>query len=295
MTPQRSNSRNGLRRGITVGTAATLLALGQPQSRAETPPQTLEPGILKVCLYAGFAPFSSKDAAGRFVGWDVDFLEDFAHSQGLRFQPVSMNDYIGIWEKPAQGFCDIAASGISDTPERRVAAGPETEWSLPYYSVLRAFLVRSADAHNLTSIEDLTGRTVIVTADSTADHDVRNRLERAGITTTTILLTTDEEDAARQVRDAPESGEPFAYGGGLGSAQYLASELGGLAVVWPHCNMLSDGSEVDEPFSWVVRARDAGLVEALDRFILSPTTPYEGAATADPSCSTLPSTTTPSR
>lgn len=253
-------------------TAAALLLAGQSTSTADPTPATLEPGILSVCLYPGFAPVSSKDAAGRFVGTDVDYLEAFASSIGLRLQPVEMPNYIGIWEKPAQDACDIAASGISDTPDRRASAGPGVVWSAHYDSVLRALLVRPADANTVNGVEDLRGRTVIVTQDSTADHDLRNRLARAAITTTTILTTTDEEDAARQVRDAAQTGEPFAYAGGLVSVQYLVSTLGGLAATWPHPIMQSDGAEVSEPFSFVVRTLDTGLVEALDRFIA--TTPY---------------------
>ena len=155
-------------------------------------------------------------------------------------------------------------------------------WSAHYYSVLRAFVVRSADARALNSIEDLRGRTVIATPDSTADEDLRNRLARSGITTTIIESTTDEGAAALRVRDAPPGGEPFAYAGGLGSMQYLTAELGGLVVAWPHCIMLADGSEVSEPFSFVVRAADTGLVGALDRFIAA--TPYPGSSESDPAC-----------
>jgi hypothetical protein len=107
---------------------------------------------------------------------------------------------------------------------------------------------------------------------------------RNGITTTTILTTNDEEDAARQVRDAPDGDEPFAYAGGLGSVRFLAEELGGLAVAWPHCNMLADGSEVDEPFSFVVRADDDGLLAALDSFITSPTNHYPGGSPTSADC-----------
>ncbi len=238
-----------------------------------------------MCLYPGFAPFSSKDAAGQFVGWDIDYLGAFAAGLGLRLQPVETAEYSRIWDKPAQGVCDVAASGISDTPDRRASSSaPEVAWSRHYYSVLRAFLVRAADAQQLTKIEDLRNRTVIVTADSTADHDVRNRLSRAGITTTTVLVTTDEGQAARQVRDASDGGEPFAYGGGLGSVRYLADRLGGLAVAWPHCNLLADGSEVNEPFSFVVRAADTGLPEALNGFISSRRSLYPGDSSTDPNC-----------
>lgn len=272
------------RSGATL-TLAVALLIGTPwSSAAAAAPRTMEPGVLTVCLYAGFAPFSSKDADGRFIGWDVDYLNAFAVSQGLRMAPVEVTDYSGIWDRPAGGACDVAASGISDTAGRRASSGSDVSWTQHYYSVLRAFLVRSTDADRLNGIDDLRGRTVVVTRDSTADQDLRNRLAQQGITSTTITLTSDERDAARQVRDAGVVGEPFAYGGGLGSVQFLAAELGGLAVAWPHCTMREDGSQVQEPFSFVVRAADTGLLEALNRFIDDPAHPYGGQPTTDPTC-----------
>ncbi len=67
--------------------------------------------------------------------------------------------------------------------------------------------------------------------------------------------------------DAGDSGEPFAYGGGSGSIEYLAQQLGGLELAWPHCNMTKEGEEfkqVPEPFSFVSRAASTGVAEALD-------------------------------
>ncbi len=264
------------------GAMALLLFVHVPMSKAQPTLQTLGAGILKVCLYPGFAPFSNKTDYGEWAGWDVTYLKEFATLERLRFQPVEVTSFDGIWNKPGHDTCDIAASGISDTPDRRESSAGQVEWSQHYYSVLRAFLVRLADEHNLNTIDDLQNRTVIVTANSTADNDIRNRLARAGITAT-ILTTTNEEDAARKVRDA-DSGEPFTYAGGLGSVQYLESHLGGLAVAWPHCNMLADGSEADEPFSFVVRKDSSGVVDALNRFIANPANHYAGKAETDPQC-----------
>ena len=55
-------------------------------------------------------------------------------------------------------------------------------------------------------------------------------------------------------------------------------------MAWPHCNMLDDGAQVNEPFSFVVRADDVGLPAALDRFIASPAATYAGVPASDPAC-----------
>ena len=272
---------------LTVGIVTASLCLS-PESNAASNLDTLRPGVLAVCLYPGFAPFSSESPDDQWVGWDVSYLEDFAGVEGLRFEPVEVGTFDGIWDQPGRGGCDVAASGISDIADRRVSSGAQAQWSQHYYDVLRGFLVRSDDDHQLTGIDDLRDKTVIVTGNSTADTDLRARLAQAGITTTTILSTSDELDAARQVRDAGNGGEPYAYAGGLGSVQYLASQLGGLAVAWPHCNMLADGAEVAEPFSFVVRSASSGVLDALNRYIADPVRPYGGPTESLPHCPSGP-------
>jgi len=248
--------------------------------------KTLEPGVLKVCLYPGFAPFVSKDEQGQWIGWDVSYLKDFAKREKLVFQPVEVADFNGIWNRPGPGECDIAASGISDIADRRKQSGNAAIWSHHYYRVVRSFAVRAVDQNKLNGIEDLRDKTVIVTGNSTADNDLRNRLKLAGIQSVTIETTTDEEAAAIKVRDG--GGVPFAYGGGLGSNELLVKKLGGLVVAWPHCNMLEDGAQVDEPFSFVVSAKSSGLAADLNQYIAHPDAPYEGGPGPDLKCPPAP-------
>jgi hypothetical protein len=273
---------------ILSGVVATILIAGCNSTPPAPSVRTLEAGVLKVCLYPGFAPFGEQDDKGEFFGWDVSYLKAFAAREGLRFQSVVAKSFDGIWLEPAKDTCDVAASGISDKAERRVATGTRAQWSQHYYNGLRAFLVRSGDAKSLGKIEDLQGRTVVVTANSTADYDLRNRLRLGNVTTTKILDTTNDEDAAKMVRNAGPSGEPFAFGAGLGSLKALAERLDGLAVVWPHCNMLADGTGAQEPFSFVVRSESSGLLDALNGFIASPDAKYEGASEGVTGCAPLP-------
>lgn len=242
----------------------------------------LVPGVLQVCLYPGFAPFSSKDAQGQWVGWDISYLQDFAKREKLIFRPVEVPSFDGIWNLPAQGKCDVAGTGISDTPDRRKQTGDAAIWSQHYYRVVRSYAVRLVDQGKLNSVQDLQNKTVIVTGGSTADDDLRNRLKQAGITSVTVQTTDDERAAALQVRDG--KGVPFAYGGGLGSIQLLVQELGGLAIAWEHCNMLADGTQADEPFSFVTRAQSATLASHLDQYIKDPSVTYPGGPGPDLKC-----------
>ena len=324
----------GFRKPIFCFLAAAALAVF-PSSAA--PLETLVPGTLKVCLYAGFAPFAYKDGKGNWQGWDVSYLQGFAASNNLQFEAVE-TDFDNIWLQPGQGHCDIAGTGISDTQDRRKATGQDGAWTNTYYHVLRAFLVRTADFTKLTKVEDLRGMKAIVTKGSTANSDLCYRLQSGGLHPCKkadgdhpclfpglegFAETTREADpfcvfieyprmkeekcaaadvAASRSEDQ-DPGAPFAYGGGYGSVQGLACDSSGkgdcsygdqtLATVWPHCNMASDGNGYAEPFSFVVRSADSGLLKALNCYINSH--PYPGAPipVLSPNCTKPPWTPDP--
>lgn len=307
-------------RGLALAAAILVSPLSSIRANA-APIQTLEPGVLKVCLYAGFAPFASKDASGNWQGWDVDYLKAFAESNRLGFEVVE-TDFNDIWLQPGKDVCDIAGTGISDIAARREATGTSGVWSNTYYHVVRAFVVRTADFTKLTRIEDLRGKKVIVTKGSTANSDLCYRMKDRGIhpcvkadgdhpcssfkglenfkeTARTkdpncvfIEYPWQQEEkcgaadvAAFRSRDE-DPGVPFTYGGGYGSVQAIACDSSSsgdcaiseqaLATVWPHCNMADGGKAYAEPFSFVVRQVDTGLVKALNCYINGQNPKYQG-------------------
>lgn len=254
--------------------AGLLVALAAPVLAA--PPTTLVPGKLSVCLSA-IPPFAAKSEAGQWDGWDVDYMKGFASRIGLAFAPVEVTEDKGSWTRPGADACDVAASGIADLGDRRHEVGEAGRWSTPYYFDRRAFAVRNADADHLKGIRDLEARTVLVIAGSPADVDARSRVAAANVADVTIIGTWDDVDNARKVRDVVD-GEPFAFGSGVATVQYLADRMG-LVPVWPHCLMLPDGQLRDEPLSFVVRTKSEGLLEALNAFIAA--TPYPGGRGTD--------------
>ena len=275
--------------------------------------QTIEPGKLKVCLYAGFAPFASKDVDGHWQGWDVTYLMEFAQENHLDFQIIEEN-FDNIWQLPGKDnpVCDIAGTGISNTTERR-GTSPGVTWSDTYYGVVRTFLVRTEQFANLTKAADLHGKIVIVTKGSTANTDICYRLAAEGVhvcerphdqpcnfpgkkpkitswasdpqcVTIEYPFDNEEKNAATAVAHSSDY-STFAYGGGYGSVQALVcdwSETQALATVWPHCNMSADGRAYAEPFSFVARTADKGLSDALNCFIYNHK--YPGTPIPDLGC-----------
>lgn len=244
-----------------LAAALSLVATGPAAAAA---PATLQPGKLLVCLYPNFQPFVGKDAKGVWSGWDYDYLQAFAKQQGLKLVVVESPIFDGIWNMPGANQCDIAGSGISDLLARRNATGTKGVWSNTYYYVLRSFAVKKGA--KLKSLEDLAGKRVIVTLNSTADLDLANRISCAGDRPKMEIVRNNDETAA--VAEV-EAGKAFAYGGGLGSIETLV-EGKDLEVAWTHRFMTAkaDGcAETSEPFSFVVRAASTGLIEAFNSFV----------------------------
>ncbi len=323
--------------------AATLAASTVMAARADEAPAmktvtkvtTLKEGTLQVCLYPGFAPFAYKEN-GSWKGWDYDYVQGFAKAINLKLEVVEMKLFDEIWLKPGEKVCDIAATGISDTADRRKATGADRGkspdktddigcWSRAYYGVLRTFLVRTQDYARFNDVQDLAGTTVIVTKGSTANSDLCYRMKLANLSPCVredldrpcnfqglqgFKETTRQEDGSCVDIEYPEDNDeakaavavanldnktdpPFTYGGGYGSIQTLVCETKGqnLALVWPHCNMGSDFQEYSEPFSFIVRAADTGLLAALNQYIEG--LKYPGTSIPDLGCRTPPWTTAP--
>ena len=123
--------------------------------------------------------------------------------------------------------------------------------------------MRGGDQGLVQSAVDFSGRTVIVTEGSTADLDLQRRLAVDEVSDVTIAYAEDDETAVQSVLDR----DAFAYAAGQVTADYMVSTYPGLATAWPHSYLKADGSTGHEVFSFVVRAADDGLVDALNAHI----------------------------
>jgi ABC-type amino acid transport substrate-binding protein len=233
---------------------------------------TLEPGVLKVCLYPGFAPFAIKGDDG-WSGWDPEYLAAFAEEQGLQFEPVEVGTFNDIWMRPGNDECDVAGTGITVTEARKQQTGTAIDWTDDYYSVARSLAVRKGT--KITSVEDLAGQTVVTTKGATADIDLLARIAAAGLTDVKVEYVNDEAVGTRRVAEAGPDG-PIGFAAGVGSIDTLAASIPGIEATWIHCMMLPDGTESSEPFAFTVRSGSTGVAAALNAFIAAPTTAYAG-------------------
>jgi len=192
---------------------------------------TIEPGVLNVATYSGFAPVcAAKD--GKAWGKDISFVEQFAADRGLRAHFHILNEFQGIWRQPGDGPYDLAAAGITATPIRS-----------------------SSDAGRLVTICDFKGRKVAVTKASTADDDLKVRNPRNA----EAVYVSDQNAAI----EALLAGEFDAFGEGDVSNDYLAGLRPGQLLVIDRHNMFPDGGE---PFSFPLREA-SGILDAMNGWL----------------------------
>ena len=77
---------------------------------------TISEGILTICTYTEFAPFSYEDG-GDIVGTDISVIREFAEEMDLKVE-IKKRDFAGLWEAPGNGDCDVSAAGMMEYEDR---------------------------------------------------------------------------------------------------------------------------------------------------------------------------------
>jgi len=200
-----------------------------------------------VAAFAGFAPFAWREN-GEPQGRDLAFLRRFAASEGWDFQ-VDFFEFDRLWERPALGQIDIAASGISLLSRGRQAS---IAWSRPYAEVRRTLLIRQDDAARFRRMEDFRGAQLAAVPGSAADgHAMKTKPASASLTYCETL---------EQGIDELLSGRIDAVGTGDISARHHVAQREGLAAIDVH------GTAPREYVAFSVR-RHHPLLRRLNAFI----------------------------
>ncbi len=131
----------------------------------------IEKGKLTVCTHLPYAPFQSKDASGKVIGFDVDVMDLVAKELGVE-QTIVDTPFEGI--KSGQdlntGKCDAAAAGMTITEERQKVMN----FSDPYFDATQAMLVKTGKSYK--SLDDLKGKKLGVQA-ATTGRDYARKFE----------------------------------------------------------------------------------------------------------------------
>ena len=218
---------------------------------------TLSEGVLTICTYTEFAPFSYEDRRD-IVGTDISLLREFASKTDLGIIIIKRG-FPGLWETPSDGDCDVAAAGMMEYEDRRL--GRNAVWSDPYLLVRRSLLIRRSDSEILRGPEDFKGKTIVVTPTSSADIDADLRYKPLGATI--IPLVPSQDEIVSQLL----SGEIDAFGEGDVSNEYLAGKY--LDERQERLLTLTDVHSMENPelIRFAVRSVDERLPAAINEFL----------------------------
>ena len=197
--------------GSTSPSSSSSASASTPAGSASTPGgsaasgvKLIAPGKLTVCTHLPYAPFQSNDDSGKTVGLDVDMMDLVAKKLGVQQQIVD-TPFEGIksGQDLSTGKCDIAAAGMTITPERKKAI----LFSVPYFDATQALLVKKDSS--IATLADLKGKKLGAQA-ATTGLDYANAKKAAGgyevvefqdLASETQALTTGQVDGA--INDLP--------------------------------------------------------------------------------------------
>jgi cyclohexadienyl dehydratase len=134
-------------------------------------------GVLRVGTTGDYAPFSN-DRGGALRGFDIQLAVDLARQLKVEVRFVRTSWPTLMPDIAARKF-DIAASGISVTPEREGAA----DFSMTYHLDGKLPIVRCAERAKFASLSDIDreGVRIIVNPGGTNEGFVRDRIKQATV------------------------------------------------------------------------------------------------------------------
>jgi L-cystine transport system substrate-binding protein len=155
-----------------------------------------ESGTLRVANTQANPPWNFLDEASRPAGYDVDVAHELARRLGVPNVEFVASNYQSFIEGVRANRFDMVISGQTITPERR----EQVDFSRPYQVNGVSIFVKTGD-RSITSLADLAGRPVGVTAGTTNEKMAREQIDGADVRTydnATLALT----DLARGGVDA---------------------------------------------------------------------------------------------
>lgn len=166
--------------GLLVLLMATMLviaACGSDESEEGTTSgdSSSDAKTYKVGIDTTYPPFEF-EVEGEYTGIDIDLIKAMAKNQGfeIKFSPM---DFGGIIPALQADQLDIAIAGMSITDERKAVV----DFSDPYFEAGLSLVV-AADNEEITSLEDLEGKTVAVKSGTTGAQFARDNEEKYGYT-----------------------------------------------------------------------------------------------------------------
>lgn len=189
------------RRVLTMAIVPAVLGMSAMAGAAQeaTPRSEVfgDDGVLTNCVDPSFPPmeYFENQEAQEPIGFDIDLINAVGERLGVEVEHIP-SDFTGLLPALEAGRCDVVASGIYLTAERL-----ETFDAQPYYDT-SVILLTPADNADITSPEDLAGKTVAVQAGTNYINilnDLNAELQAAGQPGIDIQSYPDQTDAIQQL------------------------------------------------------------------------------------------------
>lgn len=192
---------NRLTQALAVTAVVSLAAVGCANETTTTESGAnvvADDGSLTVCTSLPYKPFEFKQG-NEIVGFDMALVDEIARANDLE-KAVEITGFEGIQSGQAlnSGLCDIAAAGMTITPERQEVI----DFSDGYFDATQALLTKDESVDSLEALDGKTlgvmsGTTGELYAEENAPEGVTLKsFEDLGLQTT--ALKTDQVDAIIQ-------------------------------------------------------------------------------------------------
>ncbi|WP_242622597.1 transporter substrate-binding domain-containing protein [Lachnoclostridium sp. Marseille-P6806] len=155
---ENSEAENGRSGNVAAGASGTETSGG---AAADHLGRIREQGELVVGLEGDWQPFSYHDEEDQLVGFDVEVAGELAERMGVSVRLVE-GPWDGLFAGMDSGRYDIVVNGVDVTEERQKSY----DFSEPY-AYDRPVLIVAEDNADITSFEDLKGRTTANSIGST--------------------------------------------------------------------------------------------------------------------------------
>ena len=189
--------------------AETEAAAPATEAAAASELKLIKPSQVTVCSDIPYAPFEyyENGADGKVIGIDVELVEAITADNGLTADFIK-TPFDGIFAALAAGQCDIIASSVSITDERKQS----NDFTDPYFTIQQTILVRSGDAATLNDTPALKGKRVGAQAATTGAEFAKAEGAKNGFEVTEFqgademiaALKAGQVDAA--IQDSPING-----------------------------------------------------------------------------------------
>ena len=141
--------------GLKIGLVGLALALGMTvAAQAQT--------TLKLGANIGNVPWEFQDASGKFVGFEIDLMNEVGARTGMKVEVVNI-PFQGLFAAVQSGQIDAAVSSITITKKRL----ENVAFAQPYYDSDQSLTV--VKASGIANLGGMGGKTVGVDTGSTGD------------------------------------------------------------------------------------------------------------------------------